>query len=123
MNIDTTNGRVGIGTASPGSALTVSGTTSVTSALTIKTGTSGTASCFEPLIGGVKMATCYLNVYANTGTAQTYNYPTAFSTIPVLLETGGSCGTYNPTTTASTLTPPANASMTAETCNVVAIGQ
>jgi hypothetical protein len=46
------------------------------------------------------LVTCYLNGYANTGTAQTYSYPTA-----------------------STLTLPANASMTAETCNIVAIGQ
>ncbi len=87
------------------------------------TGTSGTATCTQPTRGNLKSATCYLNGYANTGTAQTFTYPTAFSTTPVLLESGGSCGTYNPTTTASTLTLPANASMTAETCNVVAIGQ
>jgi hypothetical protein len=36
---------------------------------------------------------------------------------------GGSCGTYNPTTTANTFTFPANAAMTAENCNIVLMGQ
>ncbi|MGH9589399.1 MAG: hypothetical protein ACRD25_03345 [Terracidiphilus sp.] len=86
-------------------------------------GTSGTASCAQNSQGTVKQASCYLNGYAQTGTAQTYTFPTAFSAAPVLLESGGSCGTYNPTATATTLTLPANASMTAETCNVVVMGQ
>jgi hypothetical protein len=64
-----------------------------------------------------------MNGYAETGAAQTYNYPAAFVTTPVLMEAGGSCGTYNPSTSASVLTLPANASMSAETCSIVIIGQ
>jgi hypothetical protein len=87
-------------------------------------GTTGTALCSEAVQGtSLKIATCYLNGYAQTGTAQTYTFPIAFSAAPVLLESGGSCGTYNPSSTATVLTLPANASMTAETCNVVAEGQ
>ena len=84
------------------------------------TGTSGSASCSESMQGTLKIATCYLNAYEETSTAQTYTYPTAFSAAPNLL---ASCGTYEPSSTASTLTLPANASMTAETCNLTAIGQ
>lgn len=86
-------------------------------------GTSGTAACAQTLQGTMKHASCYLNGYAQTGTAQTYTFPSAFSTTPVLLESGGSCGTYNPSVSATVLTLPANASMTAETCNVVVMGQ
>lgn len=70
--------------------------------------------------GTLKIATCYLNAYQETGSAQSFTFPTAFSAAPNLL---ASCGTYNPPATASVLTLPANASMTAETCNVTAIGQ
>ena len=87
---------------------------------TTVTGTSGSAVCSQSMQGTLKTATCYLNAYQETGTAQTYAYPTAFSTSPNLL---ASCGTYEPASTASTLTLPANASMTAETCNITAIGQ
>ena len=123
LTIDTTDGYVGIGTASPSNVFNVAGISRFGSTATSQNGTSGTAACTQPIVGSVKIATCYLNGYANTGTAQTYTYATAFSTTPVLLESGGSCGTYNPSTTASTLTLPANASMTAETCNIVALGQ
>ena len=123
LTVDTTDGYVGIGTAAPASPLHIAGNIRIASASNSQSGTSGTATCVQPIVGGMKLAACYLNGYANTGTAQTYSYPTAFATTPVLLESGGSCGTYNPTTTASTLTLPANASMTAETCNVVVIGQ
>jgi hypothetical protein len=123
LTVDTTDGYVGIGTAAPASPLHIAGNIRIGSASNSQSGTSGTATCVQPIVGGMKLAACYLNGYANTGTAQTYSYPTAFATTPVLLESGGSCGTYNPTTTASTLTLPANASMTAETCNVVVIGQ
>jgi hypothetical protein len=91
--------------------------------ITTLTGTSGAAQCSMAFQGTLKTAICYLNAYQETGAAQTYSFPTAFSTTPVIQESGGSCGTYNPTTTASTLTLPANAAMTAETCNVVLIGQ
>jgi hypothetical protein len=91
--------------------------------VTSQNGTSGTASCSMAMQGTLKVSTCYLNAYANTSTAQTYSYPTAFSTTPILLESGGSCGTYNPTTTSSTLTLPANAGMSTETCNIIAEGQ
>jgi hypothetical protein len=90
-------------------------------------GTSGTYSCKEIIRGAnPKIVSCYLNGYAETGTAQTYSYPVAFSTYPTLLEGGSggnTCGTYNPSTTASTLTLPANPSMTTETCTITAIGQ
>ncbi|MGC1678338.1 MAG: hypothetical protein WA740_12490 [Candidatus Binataceae bacterium] len=83
-------------------------------------GTAGTALCSQSMQGVLKTVTCYLNAYQETGTAQTFTFPTAFSTGPNLL---ASCGSYNPTATASVLTLPANAAMTAETCNVTAIGQ
>lgn len=91
----------------------------VPSATTL-TGTSGTANCSMSMQGTLKIATCYLNAYQETGSAQSFTFPTAFSAAPNLL---ASCGTYNPPATASVLTLPANASMTAETCNVTAIGQ
>ncbi len=102
-------------------SLTVNGTPLdlVPSATTL-TGTAGTALCSMSMQGTLKTATCYLNAYQETGSAQTFTFPTAFSAAPNLL---ASCGTYNPTATASVLTLPANASMTAETCNVTAIGQ
>ena len=86
-------------------------------------GTSGTASCLQSMEGALKLASCYLNAYANTGAAQTWNYPTAFSAVPSIQLGGGSCGMFNPTSTASILTLPANAAMTTETCNIVLIGQ
>ena len=87
---------------------------------TTLTGTSGVATCSQSMQGTLKTATCYLNAYQETGTAQSFTFPTAFSAAPNLL---ASCGSYNPTATAGALTLPANASMTAETCNVTAIGQ
>ena len=123
VNMFNVNGNSANGTTVNG-ALITTWWLKVNGSLTTINGTSGSAKCVEPLTGtNVKTVTCYLNGYAQTGTAQTYTFPTAFSTTPVLLESGGSCGTYNPTATATTLTLPANASMTAETCNVVAIGQ
>ena len=86
-------------------------------------GTSGSAVCAETLTAPLKIGSCYLNGYRETATAQTYTYPMPFSTIPVLLKSGGSCGSYNPTTTATTLTLPANSAMTAESCNVTVLGQ
>lgn len=73
--------------------------------------------------GRVKQASRNRNGYAQTGTAQTFTFPTAFSATPVLLESGGSRGTYNPTATGTTLSLPANAFMTAETCKVGLFGQ
>jgi hypothetical protein len=93
---------------------------------TTLTGTAGSAACSQSLQGRLKTATCYLNAYQETGSAQTYNYPVAFSTYPTLLERGAganSCGAYNPSTTASGLTLPSNAGMSAETCAITAIGQ
>ena len=89
-------------------------------AATTLTGTSGSAVCSQSMQGTLKTATCYLNAYAETGVAQTFAYPAAFSTTPNIL---AACGTYEPGSTANTLTLPANASMTAETCNITAIGQ
>jgi hypothetical protein len=90
------------------------------------TGSSGTASCSQTVQGTVKIVTCYLHGYKQTGTLQTYAFPVAFSTYPSLVEggqIGNSCGTYNPSVTASSLTLPADASMSAETCTITAIGQ
>lgn len=99
-------------------------------AATTLTGTAGTAVCSQSMQGTLKIATCYLNAYQETGTAQTVCFSGSgctanlagvnFSAAPNIL---ASCGTYAPSSTASTLTLPANASMTAETCNITAIGQ
>ncbi len=86
-------------------------------------GTSGTTLCSQSLQGKLKLATCYLNAYAQTGSAQTFSFPAAYASTPVLVISGGSCGTYNPTASSSTLTLPANAAMTAETCQLAVIGQ
>jgi len=91
--------------------------------VTTQNGTSGTAACSQSMQGTLKINTCYLNAYQETGSAQTYTFPTAYSTTPALDISGGSCGTYNPTTTATVLTLPANAGMTAETCNIITLGQ
>jgi hypothetical protein len=86
--------------------------------------TAGAATCSETFqMAGLKVVSCYLNAYQQTGSAQTWTYPTAFASTPVIQQSGGSCGTYNPSSTASTLTLPANAAMTAETCQIIAMGQ
>ena len=87
------------------------------------TGTSGTALCSENITGGVMRVSCVLNGYAQTGTAQTWTFPFPFTVAPILQESGGSCGSYNPSTTTTVITLPANASMTAESCNVEVSGQ
>ena len=99
-------------------------------AATTLTGTAGTAVCSQSMQGTLKIATCYLNAYQETGTAQTVCFNGSgctanlagvnFSAAPNIL---ASCGTYEPSSTASTLTLPANAAMVAETCNITAIGQ
>ena len=126
-----TSAVTGSGTLGVGTVVLCNGTNWVTNTPFVPTSnitltgapTAGTATCSMSMQGTLKIATCYLNAYQETGTAQTATFPTAFSAAPVLLESGGSCGTYNPTSTATVLTLPANASMTAETCNIVAIGQ
>jgi hypothetical protein len=114
--IEATNGSTGVASLEAASFLS-------TPAATSQGGTSGSVSCSQSMTGTLKIATCYMNGYAETGAAQTYNYPAAFVTTPVLMEAGGSCRTYNPSTSASVLTLPANASMSAETCSIVIIGQ
>src|ERR1022692_1746442 len=104
LNVDTTNGRVGVGTASPASTFTVAGLSSFGTTATTNNGTAGSAVCSQPIVGGLKMAYCCLNGYQETGTAQTWAFPTPFNTTPVLLQSGGSCGTYNPSVTATVLT-------------------
>jgi hypothetical protein len=86
-------------------------------------GVAGTAVCGQGLDSYPKVAVCVLNGYQQTGAPQTWSFPASFSTAPVLSESAGSCGAYNPSATAGVLTLPANAAMTAESCNVVAIGQ
>ena len=122
LNVDTTNGRVGVGTASPSSTFTVAGLSSFGTTATTNNGTAGSAVCSQPIVGGLKMAYCNLSGYQETGTAQAWTFPTPFNTTPVPLQSGGSCGTYNPSVTATVLTLPANASMTAETCDLVILG-
>lgn len=87
------------------------------------TGTSGTAVCHEDALGGGLTTSCFLNSYAQTGTAQTWTFPFPYATVPILQESGGSCGAQNPSVTATVLTLPANAAMTAETCQVSVTGQ
>lgn len=89
---------------------------------TVLSGSAGTSSCTEMVDdGGIqKTANCYLNAYQETGTAQTFTFPIPFVTAPNVLQ---ACGSYSASATATTLTLPANASMTAETCNVTAVGQ
>jgi hypothetical protein len=96
------------------------------------TGTTGTATCSQSLQGTLKVVTCSLSAYQQTGRAQTFTFPTAFTTAPAILEqasgtaTGGgpgSCGTYHASASANLLTLPADPVMTAENCNVIAIGQ
>lgn len=87
------------------------------------TGTAGTAGIFNSQSGTLISVSAVLNSYQETGSAQTYTYPTPFSQIPVLSISGVSCGTFNPTTSTSTLTLPANPAMTAESCNVLVTGQ
>ncbi len=100
-------------------------------------GTSGSANCSMSLQGTLKVVTCYLNAYSETGTAQTVCFNGTgctvnlagvnFSTNPAMIvggATANSCGTYNPGNASSTvLTLPANASMTGETCNIILMGQ
>jgi hypothetical protein len=90
---------------------------------TVINGTAGTVTCGQGLDSYPKVAVCVLNGYQQSGAAQTWSFPASFSTTPVLSESTGSCGAYNPSATADVLTLPANAAMTAESCNVVAIGQ
>ena len=102
------------------------GVTGQTALTLTGTATGGTATCY-PLVAGTAglMYTCYLNGYSETGTAQTSTYPTAFHTTPVVLTSGNvQCvTTYPPSSTNTTLTFPANAGMTAATCEIVVIGQ
>ena len=90
-------------------------------------GTSGSAYCYTFNLGNaLSIVSCTLNGYAQTGSAQTYTFPFSMQQVPVLSMAGGTqgtCGTYNPTTTKSVLTLPANSGMTAESCNILAIGQ
>lgn len=86
-------------------------------------GTSGTASCAYNIVGGSAKATCALVGYANTGAAQTWTYVLPMITVPIVTESAGSCGTWNPSSTATTLTLPQNAAMTAETCQILVEGQ
>lgn len=88
-------------------------------------GTAGTAACSEAPSGYLNIVTCSLGAYTQTGTAQVYTYPANFAYLstPVLTIAGGSCGTYNPTAAWDKVTFPANAGMTAETCQFTVMGQ
>jgi hypothetical protein len=95
-------------------------------------GTAGRATCSQSMQGTLKIATCNLSTYQETGTAQIFTFQTSFTTAPVILEqasgtaTGGavgSCGSYHARASESILTLPANPAMIPETCSVVAIGQ
>lgn len=93
-------------------------------------GTAGTAYCYENVqtlaqsaAPTQKKAQCWLAAYQQTGAAQTFTFPTAFTTTPTMILSATSCGTYNPTVSTTTLTLPANAAMGAETCMVTVVGQ
>jgi len=97
---------------------------SLTAGVGCASGTTGYADCQESIVGGIKTVSVQIQGgYTETGAAQTWNYPTAFYYTPAMTISGGSCGTYNPSTTASTFTFPANAAMTAENCQIVLMGQ
>jgi len=87
-------------------------------------GTSGTAYCRQDYGGGgAKTATCYLSGYANTGTAQTWTYPAPYSTVPLV--SGTTCGANGTglASSATVLTLPAGASMSAGSCQIIIQGQ
>ena len=86
-------------------------------------GNAGTASCAENVIGGAVTISCYLSGYQRTSAAQTWTFPIAMVGTPLNSTAQTSCGTYNPSATATVLTLPQNASMTAETCQVILTGQ
>jgi hypothetical protein len=86
-----------------------------------QSGTAGTATYLYSVAGGNVTVNVYLNGYQETGSAQTWAFPFPFATTPVV--GGASCGTYPVTASTTTLTLPANASMTAETCQVIIQGQ
>lgn len=88
-------------------------------------GTSGHAYCNQDGVGGSARLTgsCKLVGHAETGSAQTYTFPVPYTANPVLMMSGGSCGSYNPTVTTTALTLPANPKMTAESCNIMILGQ
>jgi hypothetical protein len=94
-------------------------------AVTSQSGTGGTVGCSESMQGTLKIANCVFTGYYETGSAQTYSFPTAFNQIPSLI--GGSCD-YNaalaafPSTTTSTLTLPAGGSMNPISCNLTLVG-
>jgi hypothetical protein len=124
----TSSGSVIIGAGISGSNLTVSSGSGISISPTPSpfTGTSGSASCSQSSVGTLKLASCILSAYANTSTAQTYAYPVAFNFQPALIQSSGgsstTCGTYSGSSTATTLTLPANAAMGAETCQIIAMG-
>jgi hypothetical protein len=101
------------------------GTLGLSPTPTAFTGTSGAGQCSQAFggSGALKIVNCSLGSYAQTGAAQTYTFPYPFVVTPILLMTGGSCGTYNPTTTTTVLTLPANSGMTPESCNIALMGQ
>jgi hypothetical protein len=137
ISVDTTDGFVGINTATPGVALEVSGTTQVDGTFVLAkqpttfTGTSGTGSCYAAIWGPAeKKFVCTLVSYAQTGTAQTFTFPTSpgpFTAAPLLQQVSGAsqihCGTYDATVTTTALTLPANAAMTTQTCTIIGDGR
>jgi hypothetical protein len=96
-----------------------------------QSGDTGTAACTS-YTTMPKTVQCYLSGYtcllggSGCTVAQTFTYVLPFSTAPVVLmnsaSSTGSCGTYNPSVTATSITFPANAGMSAETCSVVLTG-
>jgi hypothetical protein len=87
------------------------------------TGTSGTAQCSMGLNGVQKMVTCALNGYAQTGSAGTFAFLTPFAQVPLMTYGTGCTSFPPPSPSTTTLTLPSNASMTAESCEILVIGQ
>lgn len=115
------------GTPTFAANISVTGNVQVAATTTVVNGTAGTGTCSMSFRGSTfKEGICVLSGYQETGTAQTYSFPTAFSSVPVLVQNSGSsaghCGTYDATATSSTLTLPANAAMGTQNCQIVFYG-
>ena len=137
LGMDSTNIRVAIGKNHAATTLEVNGISTLDNYVANNTPsgtisgspTAGSVNCSTPVNGTAEKRTiCVLAGYTNTsGPAQIYTFPTAFTIYPgTMLTSSGSptsCGTYNPTFSATAITFPTNAAMTAETCTVIAEGR
>ncbi|MGH7782087.1 MAG: hypothetical protein ACREQR_19900 [Candidatus Binataceae bacterium] len=100
---------------------------------TYTNGTAGYAACTMNDQGTIKVVSCQLSGYQETGTAQTVGFASGgtitlpginFATAPNVVQSScANTGATAASATTSALTLPAGASMTAESCNITAMGQ